>query len=79
MWSGVSLSMHHARSLVPLPYLSNWCMPAAVCAWPGREGAALVLSCMLRTPLVPSLLSYTPATASYQAAFAGELLELCES
>lgn len=46
-------------------------VPAAECAWPGREGAACALSAMLRRPLACSLLHFVPLTASYQAAFAG--------
>lgn len=42
--------------------------------WPGREGAALALSTMLRQPLTNISLSFVPFSASYHAAFVGESL-----
>lgn len=40
--------------------------------WPGREGAALALSAMLRQPLATVALSFIPASSCYHAAFVGE-------
>lgn len=45
---------------------------AAACVWPGREGAAVALSSMLRSPLSCAMLTYTSVTATYQMALAGE-------
>ena len=58
------------------PYLSEQFLrvraSTGVCVWPGREGAALALSAMLRQPLTNVSLNFIPASSSYHATFVGE-------
>mmetsp|Transcript_8166 Transcript_8166/g.20174 ORF Transcript_8166/g.20174 Transcript_8166/m.20174 type:complete len:1334 (+) Transcript_8166:44-4045(+) len=65
-------------SITPSGFFRTWSsLPArselsGVCVWPGREGAALALSAMLRQPLTAVSVGFVPASSSYHAAFVGE-------
>ncbi|KAF5830550.1 hypothetical protein DUNSADRAFT_14357 [Dunaliella salina] len=78
-------------STTPSGFFRTWSsLPArselsGICVWPGREGAALALSAMLRQPLTAVSLGFIPASSSYHAAFVQRALggtageEVCAS
>lgn len=45
---------------------------AGACVWPGLEGAQMLMSCMLRTPMACASLALDPPVAGFQAAFMAE-------
>ena len=72
--------LQHVWTCNLLAYVHSRCnccsrtIAAGVCVWPGREGAALAVSAMLRQPLATVMLNFLPTSSTYYAAFAGEML-----